>query len=195
MLDIPACKITTGMRTASHVPVKKLFGVISDVFKPGHRKSLAAAADAVYFVVKSSAGFPDSAFGVLIVEDKCIGKDSPWSLTELTSKNKCTPSALQRMQELCRTYGSSVPCNVCSVGGTVIDAFTAFVSPDGDEAFFIDLKESYATEKAGFKNSFVASEEKLVDVDHFIKAFEYAKYTLDELSIKVDEARARLKTS
>lgn len=74
--------------------VKKSVGVVYDLVKPEHLKTLAVAADAVCLVVNSSADFPDSAFDASIVEDECFGEDSPWNLTELTSKNKCKPSAI-----------------------------------------------------------------------------------------------------
>lgn len=60
---------------------------------------------------------------------------------------------------------------------------------------FNRLKESYETGKAEFKKFLVASEEKLVDVEHRIQAFEHTRYTVEELLIKVDEAEAKLKNS
>lgn len=69
VLDIPVRGITTRKMTVSNVQHKKLVGVVSFVFKYGHRKRLVEATDAFSSVVYSSADFPDSASDVRIAED------------------------------------------------------------------------------------------------------------------------------
>lgn len=49
--------ITEGMRTVRNVQVKKWTRVVSVLLKPGHRKTLAKAADAVNSVLDSSTDF------------------------------------------------------------------------------------------------------------------------------------------
>lgn len=67
-------------------------------------------------------------------------------------------------------------------------------SAGSDEAFFADLKEFHATEKAELGKSLAASEKKPVDAERGVQEFEHNKNTLDDLATAVDEARTLLKS-
>lgn len=102
MLYIPAREITKGNRTASDVQVKKWARVVSVVCKPGYRRTLTAATDAVISVFHSFPDFPGPASEVPIVEDYVFEKYPPWYLSDLSSKDDRGPSALERIQKLYR---------------------------------------------------------------------------------------------
>lgn len=57
IFDIPAWEITKAERTTSDLQVKKWVGVVSVVFKPGHRKTFEEAADAISSVLDDSGHF------------------------------------------------------------------------------------------------------------------------------------------
>lgn len=147
MLDLSAHEITTSRRTAKNVRVEKYVGVVSVFFKPGRRKSMAEAADAINSVVALSADFPDATSDVPIVEDKIVEEDTTWDLTNFTSKHDSRPSPLQLIQELCRTTVFSLPSDVRSLQGVMKDIFVAFVSAGGGKSSLTDLKQSYAAKK------------------------------------------------
>lgn len=113
----------------------------------------------------------------------------------MTSKDSRGPSALQQILELCRTYGFSVPSDVSSVQAVIEDALAAFNFAGGDEASPADLRKSHAAEKSGPEKSLAASEEKFANAERRIQEFEDIKDTLDDSSTKVDEAKAKSKTS
>lgn len=80
VLGIPAREITTPERTVSGVQVKMCVRVVSVMFKSGHQKKLADAADAVSSGVDLFSDFPDPASDILIVEYVIIEEGSPWDL-------------------------------------------------------------------------------------------------------------------
>lgn len=104
MLDTKAREPTTSQRTVSDVQLKKSVGVISDVFKPGHRKTFAVAADAVSSIIDTSTDLQNPAPDVFIVENEIVMEYGPWDLRDLSSKNDRGHTPLQRIQELCRCY-------------------------------------------------------------------------------------------
>lgn len=65
-------------------------------------------ADAASPVIDLSADFPDLASVIFIVEGEIFKREEPWDQTDLESNDDREPSALQRVQELFRTYGLSV---------------------------------------------------------------------------------------
>lgn len=97
MLDISAWEITTAKKTACDVQVKKEAGVVSVMFKPGHWKSLVEVAYDVILVLHIPADFLDLAADDSIVDEDIIVKAAFWDLRDLTCKESCGPSALQRV--------------------------------------------------------------------------------------------------
>lgn len=83
VLYIAARETTTGKRTVSDVDVMRSVGVVSVVFKHGHRKTYAEAANTVSSVVDSSAYFRNPASDVPFVEDEIFEKDLLWDLRGL----------------------------------------------------------------------------------------------------------------
>lgn len=143
MLDVPASKITTGKTTVSVFQVKKWVVVVSVELRSGIQKTLPQAADTASSVSDSSADSRDPESDVPIVENEIVEEDSPWDLIDLTSKDDCASSTLQRTQELCRSYGGSVPSDVRSVQGAIKDGLAAFASAGGDEVSFVDVEGSH----------------------------------------------------
>lgn len=72
MLDISAREVTVVKRTANGVRVKKWVGAVSLKLKPGTRKILLEAANAVSSVLGSSTDFSDTVCDVSIIEDKIV---------------------------------------------------------------------------------------------------------------------------
>lgn len=148
------------------------------------------AANAVSSVVDLSAVFPETAFRGPIVGDEIVEENSTCNLRDLICKDGLGPSALQRIQKLCRTYGLLVFSKVRSVQVVIKNALVAFASVNGDEVSPADLNESHAAKKsaASFK-------EKLADTACCLQEFDHFKSTLDDLKANGDEVVAKLKTS
>lgn len=89
----------------------------------------------------------------------------------------------------------SVPFDVWLVKEVIKDTLTAIASPDGDEASLADLKESHVAENSGLEKLLASSEEKLVNAERRIQAFELSKNLPDDMSSRVNEAEAKLKAS
>lgn len=156
---------------------------------------LAGVAEVVRSVVESPADVSGTASDVPIVENDAVEGDSQWDLIDLTGKDDRGPSALQRVQDFCRTYGLSVPSYVLSVRELMKDALTAFAQVFHDRASLAELKKSHSVEKANLEKSFAASEERLADTGRRIQAFEYSRDILDDLTTRVDETEAKLKST
>lgn len=84
------------------------------------------------FVLCPSPAAHDHSGEVPIVEEDIIEENSPWNLRHLTSKNDQGPSALQRIQELRRSYGLSALMDFRSVQKVIRDTLATFAS-DGSE--------------------------------------------------------------
>lgn len=69
----------------------------------------------------------------------------------MTSRDNHGPSALRRIESLCRSYGLSDPSDVRSLQGILKDALVALASAGGHDATLADLKESHVSEKVDFK--------------------------------------------
>lgn len=111
------------------------------------------------------------------------------------SKNDRGTSALQRIQELCRAYDSSIPSYSRSVQGEIRDAPAAFASSGVDEAYLEDPKESYATEEVESEKPLAACKETLADAVRRVEELQHIKYSLDDLATMDVEARAKLNIS
>lgn len=88
---------------------------MSVMFKPGRRKMLVEATDTDSSVLDSFYDFPDLTVDISIVEDKIVEEDVPSDLRDLMSKDSRRTSALQHVQELCRTHSLSLLSAVRSV--------------------------------------------------------------------------------
>lgn len=77
VLDIPYPEMTMPKETASDVQVKKRVTVMSVLFKPGHRKTLVEAADAVSPVLDTFRDYKDPINNVTIVKDEIVEEDAP----------------------------------------------------------------------------------------------------------------------
>lgn len=62
---------------------------------------------------------------------------------DVTYKGDFRPSALQRIQEPCQTYGFSVSSDLLSVQGLFKKALAAFTSAGSDEASLANLKKAH----------------------------------------------------
>lgn len=129
------------------------------MFMSDHCKTLAEAADAECYVFDSSADFPDRTFDVPILQDEIVEEDRTWDLSHLTSKDDRASSALQRIKELCRFLGLSVPFNVQHVQKVVKDSLAALVSAGDDDASLAVQKKCNAAEKTDLQQCLAASEE------------------------------------
>lgn len=146
--------------TDSDALFKTWIPVVSVLFKPWNRDTLAEAAETASTDVDSFSHSPDPAYDVPIVENEFVVEGSPWDLGDLTSKNDRGLSALQQIQDLCQTYGLSVRSNVWSVQVLRKDTLGAFASAGDDETCLADLKESLAVKKADLKKSLASFEER-----------------------------------
>lgn len=77
--------------------------MVTVMFKPGHRHTLAQATGDASSVVGSSADCSKQSSDALIVEKYIVEKDLHWGLRDLTSQDNRGPSILRRIQEHCRT--------------------------------------------------------------------------------------------
>lgn len=195
VLAIPSREITTVRRTASDVLVRKWVEFVSVVLNPGHRKTLVGATNAVSSMFDTSADFSDPAANVPIVEDGIVEEDLHWDLRDLTSKDDCGLSAMQRVQKRFQTYGLSVLSDVWSVQQVIREALVELPIVDGDKTSLPNLKEAYAANKAELEKSLTAPEEKLADAERRIQEFEHNREAVDELVTEVDEADAKLRSS
>lgn len=75
--DISDREITINIRIASDLKVRKLFEVVSVVFKPKLQKTLTKAADAISSLVHSSSDLPDLISDAAFVKDKVVDEDQP----------------------------------------------------------------------------------------------------------------------
>lgn len=158
-----------------------------------HRKILAEAADAASSDV-DSGHFPDQSSDFVIVTDEIIEKDTPWDVTDLTSKGDRRSSRLLHIQELCQAHDLSVLSDLRSIPRVIKDELEVLASGGGDESSPVDLRESQAAKKAHLENLLVAFQEKLADAERHIQELEYNKNTLDDLATKVEEAEAKRKS-
>lgn len=118
------------------------------MLKSGSGMALPEAPNVVSSVVDSSVEFADPTSNISIVEDETVKEDSPWNVRDLSFKDDRIHSALQRIQDLCRSYAFSVPSNIRSVSEVIKDALDPFTSAGGDKTSAADSKESHAAEKA-----------------------------------------------
>lgn len=132
VLDLPACKITSSVRTAKDVRGKKWVEVVSVVFKSGKRKTSAEDVDADSSVVAPSVDFPVPALDVCIAEREIVEGSLPWNISALTSKDDRKTFTLRRIQERCQTYALLIPSDIRCVQGKIIDALEAYASAGGD---------------------------------------------------------------
>lgn len=194
VLDIPAREITTGKRTVNDAQVKNLVGVVSIVFKFGHRKMLSEATDIFWSVIVATTDFHNQASNAPIVEDEIVEKETSWNRRDLMSKDNCKLILLQGIQGLYQTYSLSVPLDVQSVQALSKDALWTFTSAGSNEASLADLKESCAANKAEVVRSLEVTKEKLADVERLIQGSEPNRDTLHDLATKVDEVEIELKS-
>lgn len=89
----------------------------------------------------------------------------------------------------------SASSDVRSVHEIVKNELVAFVFTGDDEAFFVDVKESYARKKTALEKSLAASEKKLAVAERHTLAFLHNKNTLHDLTTIVDEAENKEKSS
>lgn len=101
------------------------------------------AVDAGSSNIDSSADFQGPASDVPIFDDEVVEEDSWWGVKDLTSKDDRGPTALQRVQDLCRIIGLSVPSDVLSVQRLVKVALAPFAFAGGDDACIADVKDSH----------------------------------------------------
>lgn len=118
-------------RRHSGLRFKKWVGVVSVVFKAGHWKTSADAADIVKSEHDACTDFPDAASDIRIVQDGNVEEDCPRDLKVLTFNENLEQSDSLRIQKPCEKFGLSVSFYVRSVQG-VMRAFFPEIDSIGD---------------------------------------------------------------
>lgn len=88
----------------------------------------------------------------------------------------------------------SVPSDVWCVQEVTKDLLPAFASAAGNDGPLVKPNVSHAEQKADLEKSLAVLAEKLADAEHRIQGFEQNNDTMDDLTIKADEAETKLKS-
>lgn len=123
------------------------FNVVSVVFRPGRGETMPEVADVIRSVFDLYTEFIDRAIGVLIIEDRIVGKKAPWDFRNITSQGERGLSVWQRVVELSWTPSLLVLSGALSVQQLLENMFSAIASADDNETSLVSLKENYAAEK------------------------------------------------
>lgn len=148
---------------------------------------------AVSGILSSSGYFQDRANDIPVVVDEIIEKDAPWDLRNLTAKNDCERSCLQRIQALYQNHDLMVQSDVQFAQSFIKDTLAALVSRMSDKKLLEEYKKTSAAEKIELNSSLEACNDKLASADLFVQKLIDSEDTLDGLAIKLDIDEATLK--
>lgn len=99
------------------------------------------------------------------------------------------------MQRPCRTYGFPVLFDVRFIQELIKDTLEALASAHIDEASLVNLKDSYAADKAELEKLLTVSEEILAGAERCIQKLKQVRATQPELATKAEEAETKLRSS